>query len=145
MAFLFGRRKRRLPRVLIVETEPLVAFDNERFLQLEGFDVVATVDRVDRAVTMIAHGTPIDLVLAEVCLVDGTGIDVAQTAYDHGIPVLFVTNQCPGHARSLANGCLSKPYMQRDLLRAIEVIETVTAGTSPKNLPNGFSLFKDAA
>ncbi|MFX7922726.1 response regulator, partial [Acinetobacter baumannii] len=68
MAVLFGKRKRHLARILIVEDEPLVAFDNERFLDEEGFEVVATIDRVEDAVTLIETGTPIDLVLADVNL-----------------------------------------------------------------------------
>lgn len=142
---LFGKRKRTVTRVLIVEDEPLVAFDNERFLIDEGFEVVATIDRVDAAVALILDDTPIDLVLADVNLRDGSGIDVAQTAFDRGIPVLFVTGDCPGHARALANGCLSKPYLQRDLLGAIDAIDSVLAGVQPKRLPSGFRLFKDAA
>jgi DNA-binding response OmpR family regulator len=145
VAILFKKSKRRLAKLLIVEDEPLVAFDNERFLSDEGFDVVATIDRVDEAVALILAGTPIDLVLADVNLTDGSGIDVAQVAFDRGIAVLFVTGACPNHARALANGCLAKPYTQRNLLAAIEAIEAVIAGTKPKRLPSGFSLFKDAA
>lgn len=145
MAILFKKPRRRLPRIVIVEDEPLVAFDNERFLTDEGFEVVATIDRVDEIVALILDGTPIDLVLADVNLADGSGIDVAQVAFDRGIAVLFVTGDCPGHARALANGCLAKPYTQRNLLAAIEVIEGVMAGVKPKRLPSGFTLFGDAA
>lgn len=145
MANLFGKRRRGLPRLLIVEDEPLVAFDNERFLTDEGYEVVATIDRVAEAVGLIVGGTPIDLVLADVNLTDGSGIDVARAAFDHGIAVLFVTGACPGHARALANGCLSKPYDQRDLLHSIQVIEGVMQGSKPRRMPAGFSLFKDVA
>lgn len=145
MAILFGKKERRLVRVLIVEDEPLIAFDNERFLTEEGFHVVATIDRVDHAVAKILDGTPIDLVLADVNLADGSGIDVAQVAFDRGIAVLFVTGDCPGHARALANGCLAKPYFQRDLLGAINAIDSVLSGVSPKRMPGGFTLFKDVA
>ncbi|MGL4314307.1 MAG: response regulator [Sphingomonas sp.] len=142
MAVLFGKRKRHLARILIVEDEPLVAFDNERFLDEEGFEVVATIDRVEDAVTLIETGTPIDLVLADVNLADGSGIDVARAAFDRGIAVLFVTGACPNHARALACGCLAKPYHQRDLVRSIDVIEAVRHGTGrPPRAPSGFSLF----
>lgn len=119
-----------------------MAFDNERFLAEEGFEVVATLDRVEEAVSLIEAETAIDLVLADVNLADGSGIDVAQAAFDRGIAVLFVTGACPGHARALACGCLSKPYHQRDLVRSIDVIEAVRhTGGRPPRAPTGFSLF----
>ena len=43
---MFGRKKRRITRILIVEDEPLVAFDTEHFLREEEFEIVATVDSV---------------------------------------------------------------------------------------------------
>ena len=41
---LFGKRERTIRRILVVEDEPLVAFDNEHMLQDAGYEVVATVD-----------------------------------------------------------------------------------------------------
>ncbi len=139
---LFERKKRRFNRLLIVEDEPLVAFDTEYFLRDEGFDVVATLDRVDDAVALIQSGAQIDLVLADISLADGSGLDVATAAVDAGIAVLFVTGQCPVEAHTLADGCLGKPYAQRDLALAIAAIEAVRAGNVPKRLPAGLSLFK---
>jgi len=142
---LLGRKKRVLTRILVVEDEPLVAFDTEHFLRGAGFDVVATVDRAGEAVTIIDSGVAIDLVLADVRLADGTGIDVARAAHAAGIHVLFVTGECPSHARALASGCLPKPYAKRDLLGAIEAIEAVMHGRKPRRMPPGFSLFLDMA
>ena len=74
---LFGRRKRTINRILVVEDEPLVAFDNEHVLSDAGYEIVATVDRVDEAARVIA-GQPIDLILSDVALSnDGTGVEVA--------------------------------------------------------------------
>ena len=50
---LFGKKKRRICRLLIVEDEPLVAFDTEHFLRDEEFEIVATVDRVADAMEAI--------------------------------------------------------------------------------------------
>jgi len=146
VTILFARRQRRLGRVMIVEDEPLVAFDTERFLCDEGFDVVGTFDRAHDAIALIDSGMPVDLVLADIRLAQGSGIDVARAAHGHGIAVLFVTGHCPGDARPFANGCLSKPYQQRNLLAAIEVLEAVLAGTKPRRMPVGLNLFsRDAA
>ncbi|QJU60656.1 response regulator [Sphingomonas sp. AP4-R1] len=127
--------------MLIVEDEPLVAFDNEYVLRDAGYRVVASVDTVDAAVETIHAGSP-DLVLADLHLSGGgTGVDVAQAAHDAGVPVIFVTGACPEAARALAIGCLAKPYSQRDLLAAIDAVDAKIAGRAPKRLPRGFTLF----
>jgi DNA-binding response OmpR family regulator len=142
---LFGKRERIISRLLIVEDEPLVAFDNEHFLRDQGFEVVATVDRVEDAVTVIgADG--IDLILADVNLSEGDdGIDVAYAARAKGIPLLFVTGSCPIEARALAVGCLAKPYTQRDLRGAIDAVEAKLAGMPVKRKPKGLSLYDHPA
>lgn len=142
---LFGKKKRLIERLLIVEDEPLVAFDTEHFLRGEGFEIVATLDTVADALAAFEENGEIDLVLVDVALSDGSGVEVAQAAHARGIQVLFVTGNCPGEARSLAAGCLAKPYPQRDLLAAIVAIEAVLEGQTPKKLPGSFSLFKTAA
>ncbi|QQV78654.1 response regulator [Sphingomonas aliaeris] len=142
---LFGKKKRRICRLLIVEDEPLVAFDTEHFLRDEEFEIVATVDRVADAMEVIRRSGDgvggIDLMLVDVSLADGSGIDVARVAHGAGIPVMFVTGSCPVGASEVAVGCLSKPYAQRSLLSAIDAIEQLLDGKAPKRLPSGFRLF----
>ncbi|KTF69330.1 response regulator [Sphingomonas sp. HT-1] len=141
---LFGRKKRRIEHLLVVEDEPLVAFDTEHFLRESGFTIVATVDSVVDATRIVEAGAPLDLVLADIRLSDGSGVEVARAAYARGLPVLFVTGNCPADARALAAGCLGKPYPQRDLLAAIDAIDSVlSGGAAPKRLPHSFSLFLD--
>lgn len=143
---LFGRKKRRIERLLVVEDEPLVAFDTEHFLSSEGFAIAATVDTLADALRVIAADMELDLVLADVRLADGSGVDVARAAQARGLPVLFVTGSFPEEARALAAGCLAKPYPQRDLLAAIGAIEAVLEGAkAPKRLPGSFSLFLSPA
>ena len=142
---LFGKKKRRICKLLIVEDEPLVAFDTEHFLREAEFEILATVDRVAEALKVIRAEKDLDLVLVDISLADGSGLDVANAAHGAGVPVLFVTGACPEGARDVAAGCLSKPYAQRDLLAAIDAIEAVLEGKKPKKLPVGFSLFDKAA
>lgn len=143
---LFGRKKRRIARLLVVEDEPLVAFETEHFLHGEGFAVSATVDTVAAALQVIAEDAELDLVLADIQLADGSGVEVARAAQGRGLPVLFVTGSFPEEARALAAGCLAKPYMQRDLLAAIDAIEAVLEGLkAPRKLPGNFSLFVSVA
>lgn len=144
---LFGRKQRRISRLLIVEDEPLVAFDAEHYLTEHGFEVVATVDTVAAATALLESDAPIDLVLADLQLADGSGIDVARTAQRRGVPVMFVTGRTPDEvaASALALGCLAKPYPQRDLIAAIAAIETVVEGKTPRRPPPGLRLFRSTA
>lgn len=141
---LFGRRKRIVERLLIVEDEPLIAFDNERFLEDEGYIVVGTFDSVADATAVIASGTPIDLVLSDISLSDGSGIDVARAASSAGLNVLFVTGNCPPEVGTFAHGWLAKPYDPRHLIQAITAIDQLLQGELPKRLPEGLTLFDRA-
>ncbi|MGK6320346.1 response regulator transcription factor [Sphingomonas sp. DT-204] len=138
---LFARKPRRITRILIVEDEPLIAFATEHHLSEERFEIVATVDRVAEAVALIDEDAAIDLVLVDLTLADGSGIEVARAANARGLSVLFVTGDCPSAARALAAGCLAKPYAPRDLTAAIGAIEKVLEGAMPKRLPASFKLF----
>lgn len=138
---LFGKHSPKIKRILVVEDEPLVAFDNEHLLQDAGYTVVATVDRVADALAVIS-AEPLDLVLADVSLSgDGDGIDVARAAKAKGIALLFVTGACPLDAQALAVGCLAKPYSARDLIAAIQAVDATLAGRKVKRMPQGLSLF----
>lgn len=141
---LFGRKYHHLARLLVVEDEPLLAFDTEHLLSEDGYTIVATVDRVADALAVIEGGAAIDLVLADVNLADGNGTSVAIAARERGIPVVFITGSCPADAETLAVGCLGKPYSQRTLLAAIGAVEAVLSGTTPRRIPDGFRLFVSA-
>lgn len=138
---MFDTRTRTINRLLIVEDEPLVAFDTEHGLVEAGYLVVATVDRADEAIRVIETET-LDLVLADVGLSDdGDGVEVAKAARQKGIPVLFVTAQCPVSAQQYAVGCLSKPYGARELPAAIKAIEAQLAGKPMRRLPASLTLY----
>ena len=95
---LFGKRKRIVNRILIVEDEPLTAFDNENLIGDEGYEVVATLDRFADAIETLDR-EQVDLILCDVRLTgERTGIDLAQEARARGIPVLFVTGAAPDNA-----------------------------------------------
>ncbi len=143
---VFGNRKRVITRLLLVEDEPLVAFDNEHSLIEEGFEVVATVDRVADALTVLGANADVHLVLVDVSLADGSGIDVARAAHAQGVPVIFCTGECPEPGRPYARGCLAKPYRPVDLLAAIAAVDGQIQGRArPRRLPRGFSLFDQEA
>ena len=141
---LFSKRERRIRRILIVEDEPLVAFDNEYMLQDADYEVVATVDSYADAAQVIG-AEQIDLVLTDISLAgEGSGIDVARVAGAKNIPVLFVTGHGTAEARSLALGCLAKPYSERVLLGALKAIDAHLQGKAPRKLPEQLTLYASA-
>jgi len=141
---LFGKRERLIRRIIVVEDEPLVAFDNEHMLSAAGYEVVATVDNVADALKVI-ETEELDLVLSDIRLSgDGSGIDVARAAHDRGLPVLFVTGNCDDVARRLGIGCLAKPYSSADLRTALAAVEAHIQGRKARRLPAGLELFEQA-
>ncbi|QPQ55471.1 response regulator [Allosphingosinicella flava] len=141
---LFGKRERAICRILVVEDEPLVAFDNEYRLADAGYEVVATVDNLVDALRVI-ETEALDLVLSDVRLSgEGDGIDVARAAAAKGVPVLFVTGNCPEEAQSLAVGCLAKPYTDKELKAALDVLDRKLSGEEVKKVPGGLSLYAKA-
>lgn len=137
---LFGKRKRIVNRILIVEDEPLTAFDNETFITDEGYEVVATLDRYADAIAVLDRER-VDLILCDVRLTgERTGIDLAQEARRRGIPVLFVTGGPPDNASELVIGVLMKPYTDRTLKSALTAVDCYLAGKKARP-PKGLTLF----
>ena len=137
---LFGKRKRIVKRVLIIEDEPLTAFDNEMILQDCGLEVVATHDDFEEALAALDR-EQVDLILSDVRLRgDRTGIDLAHEARKRGIPLLFITGYPPDNAHELSIGCLMKPYNDRAMRQALEAIDKHLDG-KPCRPPKGLQLF----
>lgn len=142
---LFGRRERRISRIMIVEDEPLVAFDNEYMLQDAGYEVVATVDSYADASGVMLN-EKLDLILTDISLAgEGSGIDVAEDAASQAIPVLFVTGNCTDEAKALAVGCLAKPYSGKILLAALSAVDAHLQGRKLRRLPRELTLYDQAA
>jgi CheY-like chemotaxis protein len=141
---LFGKQDRVVKRILIVEDEPLTAFDNENMIADAGYEVVATHDRFADAVATLDR-EQVDLILSDVRLTgERTGIDLARVAKNRGIPVLFVTGLAPDEAPDLALGCLMKPYSDRTLKAALKAVDQILAGQRVKP-PKGLILYPEAS
>ena len=137
---LFGKRKRIVKRILVVEDEPLTAFDNETMLNDAGYEVVATLDGFDEALEVIER-EEIHLILSDIRLRSHqTGIDLATAAKKRGIPTLFATGHEIPDAAQVAIGCLKKPYTERQLKAAIDSVDRHLGGHKVE-APEGLQLF----
>lgn len=137
---LFGKRKQVVKRILIVEDEPLTAFDNESFLADAGYEVVATVDDLGEALRVLERDV-VHLIVSDVRLRgDRTGIELAAAAKERGVPTLFATGYSYPGASEIAVGCVRKPYTERQLIKAIEAVDRHLQGEKVK-APKGVELF----
>lgn len=137
---LFGKRKQVVKRILIVEDEPLTAFDNENMLRDAGYEIVATVDDLEEAIEVLER-EEVHLILSDVRLrKDQTGIELAHAARKKGVPTLFATGHAYPGASKIAVGCLMKPYTERQLCKAIECVDRHLQGETVKP-PQGLELF----
>jgi two-component system, response regulator PdtaR len=137
---LFGKRKQVVKRILIVEDEPLTAFDNENTLGDAGYEIVATVDDLDEALNVLDR-EEVHLILSDVRLRgDRTGIELARAAKERGVPTLFATGHEYEGAHEIAVGCVRKPYTERQLCKAIECIDRHLQGHKIK-VPKGVELY----
>lgn len=139
---LFRKTRRAIKRLLIVEDEPLVAFDNEYLLSQAGYQVVATIDRGEAALPYLSAEL-VDAIVLDVGLAgEISGIEVARLASERSIPVLFATGQCPAEARAYAYGCLAKPYSAASLMGALATMDAMVQGNAPVDVPSGLTLFR---
>ncbi|HKC02790.1 MAG TPA: response regulator [Sphingomicrobium sp.] len=137
---LFSKRKRVVKRILIVEDEPLTAFDTETMLASFGYEVVATLDNFEEAVGKFER-EEIHLVIADVRLHgENLGVELAKIARERGVPTLLATGHWPPPASAHAIGCLSKPYTERLLKQALESVDRFLQGESVKPL-KGLELY----
>ena len=153
---LFGRQSRHVKRILIVEDEPLVAFDNELMVAGAGYTVVATVDRVAEALVVLGRELAntsdadeeqedergVDLIITDLKLAgERNGLDLAAEARAMGVPVLFATAAPPEGGEGLAVGVLLKPYGDRQLKAALKAVEQRLAGKAKVKVPDGVILY----
>jgi DNA-binding response OmpR family regulator len=138
---LFAHRPSCIKRLLIIEDDPLTAFDNEHTLKLGGYDIVATVDSGEAAVAVMA-AEPIDAIVLDLGLAGHmTGREVARLARDRGIAVLLVTGQCPEDGADIAVACLGKPHSASALVAALRAVETMTCKNQAPRKVSGLTTF----
>ncbi|WP_080054043.1 sigma 54-interacting transcriptional regulator [Spirosoma aerolatum] len=116
----------RLPTLLIVEDEFLIAHDLKRILIKAGYQVVGVAGSVDEAQFIIGDQRP-DIVLLDIFLKGHkTGIDLAHWLNDQSIPFVFLSANLTDHLLEAAKitqpfGFLTKPFREKDVLTALEI------------------------
>jgi DNA-binding NarL/FixJ family response regulator len=122
-----GRRGGTVLNILVVEDEPLLADTLKRLIELNPrFRVTGLADDLASALAAAAADPP-ELALVDLQLANGSsGYGVAAKLHDLGIACLFTTARAPGFpVPDLAIGCLSKPFREEDLVRALSEAEDI--------------------
>jgi DNA-binding response OmpR family regulator len=137
---------RPLPKVLIVEDEPLIAMMVEEALEEAGYRSGGTAGSEDEALRLAAQDPP-DFAVLDINLeLGGSGLNVGRELSARGIPILYATGYCPQHREEMertgARACLSKPYRPGDVAAALDAIARIRDGNSPDGLPETMHLFK---
>ena len=121
---LFGRRKRIVKRILIVEDEPLIAFDNENMLSDCGYEIVATVDDFERAIEILdPRGGPSDPQRRAAAIPSAPASILPATPKPRACRPCSPPASRIDDAHEVAVGCLLKPYSERQLIKAIECVD----------------------
>lgn len=143
---LFSRRSKIakpscIARLLVVEDDPLVAFDHELTLKAAGYQLAATVNNGEAAVAVLAE-QPIDAVILDLNIAGPiTGADVARLAHDRGVAVLLVSAGDAGVAAQHAYGHLPKPLGHGTLVAALRTMEQqICKGEAPRAV-HGLTIF----
>lgn len=134
---LFSRRSKAnkpscITRLLVVEDDPLVAFDHELTLKAAGYRLAATVNSGEAAVSVLAE-QPVDAVILDLSIAGNiSGPDVARLAHDRGVAVLLVSGGDAGDTAQHAYGHLPKPLGHGSLVAALRAMELqICKGQAP--------------
>jgi DNA-binding response OmpR family regulator len=107
-------------KVLIVEDEPIVAFEMEDILREAGFEIVGCVGSLGKALATLSN-TDCDIAVLDANLRGESIAPVAKALYERGRPFLFVS----GYERVylpeafLDVPLLSKPFEPSELITAV--------------------------
>jgi len=116
-----------VPRILIVEDEPIIAGALQDDLSLEGYDVTVIGDGAAGARYAIQH--PVDLIVLDIMLPSRDGIDVCRDLRRAGLktPILMLTARVQEAEKILAfesgaDDYVTKPFGTKELRARIKAL-----------------------
>ena len=115
------------PTVLVVDDEPLIRQISRRTLEAHGYLVTGAATGLD-AIELLSHGTPLDLLIADLDMPELTGDEMVRRirAARPDLKVLYVTGRIDllMDARPLWDGeaFLEKPFNAVGLREAVALL-----------------------
>ena len=131
-------------KVLIAEDDLIIADMVEEALTAHGYAVCGIATTVDRAVALAFQEKPV-LAIIDLRLADGgLGTDIAAHLTGQvSLGILYASGNASNVRLSAVDGqaCISKPYTEAALLRALELVtEIIATGKATPPFPKGFKL-----
>ena len=110
--------------ILVVEDDSAVLSLVDRLLTAKGHTVLSAHDPDDASVVIAQHGTPPDVLLADIILGGQTGVDYARALKKQHprIKIVFMTglaHRAPAALRTGLGPVLHKPFSAEELYRII--------------------------
>lgn len=114
-----------MQKVLIVEDDTAIIQALEEYLRTEGFQTVSVSGQREAFVSMEQGNA--DLLLLDIALSEGNGLEVCRAAKARGLPVIFLT--ASGDENSVVRGLdmgaddyIAKPFRPRELVSRIRSV-----------------------
>lgn len=114
-----------MQKVLIVEDDTAIIQALEEYLRTEGFQTVSVPGQREAFVSMEQGNA--DLLLLDIALSEGNGLEVCRAAKARGLPVIFLT--ASGDENSVVRGLdmgaddyIAKPFRPRELVSRIRSV-----------------------
>jgi CheY-like chemotaxis protein len=101
--------------MLVVDDEPLLAYDMADLLQFHGARIAGTCTSLEEAVALIDSGEPIDAAVLDIQIGSEEVWPCARRLSERGIPFLFVSALCG--IRPLPAPFADRPYLGKPLDR----------------------------
>jgi len=113
----------RLPRVLIVEDQALIAMDLQMALESQTLEVVGPVASAREAQILLAD-VPVDAALVDFLLEDGTAESLFDFLNKNEIPYALCTGADAEElsARFPTTPILKKPYLVEDVIQVVRAL-----------------------
>jgi CheY-like chemotaxis protein len=134
-------------KILIVEDDDLMARTLQHLVELNPLhSVTAIANDYLSAIEAVSRQTP-DLALVDLQLANASsGFSVAAKLHELGVECLLTTGRAPSFpVPDLALGCLSKPFREADLVRALSEAEDILRDreklTRVQRLPDQLQLY----
>ncbi|MEO9169767.1 MAG: response regulator transcription factor [Candidatus Baltobacteraceae bacterium] len=118
-------------RVLIVDDEEQIGEVLGAYLRLEGFEPTVRTTLAD-ALAELAHGPP-DLMLLDITLPDGSGLDILRATAGTRIPTIMLTARAEELDRIVglelgADDYITKPFSTREVVARVRAVMRRTNG-----------------
>ena len=99
--------------MLVVDDEPLLAYDMADLLQFHGARIAGTCTSLEEAVALIESGEPIDAAVLDIQVGNDEVWPCARRLRERGIPFLFVSALCG--MRPLPAPFEDRPYLGKPM------------------------------